>query len=677
MYFYPMKASELVQKCFVFAALWCLKSAVGLVHAQEADSAAIFLQRALDQPQTIARTADLQKSLEWSIRSNRVETEIIALYQLGLSYEQSQLTAKAQKSYEKCIQRAKKHNAEKPQLLEALFESTMQLAQMELRSGDGSRALSKLTELPGTALLAVEPIRKNAYNRLRAQALMSCQREAEAMVVLDAQLQWEVNNDDYFGQVDTRLLRGDVYARTQRQAEAQNEYLKALEMAKALQSVDHVTRCNDKLAANYRQNDQIENELFYRNSNVQNYRMNDNSLGVFNENQQIADAYIQSNQLEKAEQIVADNVFFSQTNIVGNTTQNLDLQALQLKSAILSENAQSYRELATAYDNNKNYDKALLHYRTYVAFQDSVQAIREQELQLALSNNSQLEGNEKRITDLEKDRELSEQRILLLEQEKALSGERVLHRNIIIGVLIFFVLAGIVGGFVFVRLTRSRQKADKLIALQSLTGQMNPHFIFNALNSVNEYIGHNDERAANRYLTSFSKLMRQVMDDSRKPFISLQEEVDMLELYLQLEHARFSDRFQYHLEVDKNMDIGAFEIPPMLLQPYIENAIWHGLRYREAAGALRITIGEASEWVEVTIEDNGIGIERSKAMKTNNQRKQRSLAMANTETRIRLIREVYHFPIDLRIERANADELYPGTRVILRCPKHQTISIQP
>lgn len=664
-YFYTMKVAQIG----LFLFLWCMGMHTHNALAQDVDSASTLLQLALAQPPSVARTSYLQKALEWSIRANQAENEIIALYQLGLDYSTNHLTAKANKSFEKCLQRSSKIRSESPAILEIRFEATMQLAQMELKEGKAPSALRLLNDLPGSVLVAVSPIRKNAYNRLRAQSMMLDHRENEALTVLDAQLKWEIENDDYFGQIETRLLRGDVYARMQRLSEAQTEYLAALDMAKALQSVDHITRCNAKLASNFRQNDQIESELFYRNSNVQNYQMNDNSYGVFNEKNEIADAYIQSNQLEKAEQIVAENVAFSQNNLVATTTQAMDLQALQFKSSILSENAQSYRDLATAYDNNKNYEKAILNYRKYMAFQDSVQAIRKQELELALSNNTMLEGNEKRINDLEKDRELNEQRILLLEQEKALDNERVVQRNIIIGVLIFMVLAGLVGGYSFLRLTRSRQQSDKLVALQSLTGQMNPHFIFNALNSVNEFIGRNDERAANRYLTSFSKLMRQVMDDSRKSFIPLQEELDMLQLYLQLEHARFSDRFNYTIEVDANMDISAYEIPPMLLQPYIENAIWHGLRYREEFGALSIAVSEKQGQLEVVITDNGIGIERSKALKTNNQRKQRSLAMRNTETRIRLIHEVYHYPIQLHIADAFAQKDYPGTRITLRCPK--------
>jgi len=123
-----------------------------------------------------------------------------------------------------------------------------------------------------------------------------------------------------------------------------------------------------------------------------------------------------------------------------------------------------------------------------------------------------------------------------------------------------------------------------------LRSQMNPHFIFNALNSVNSFISKNDERSANKYLSDFSKLMRMVMENSQQDFVSLNAEINILELYLGLEHFRFSEKFDFTFDVDSEIDKDAFEIPPMLIQPYIENAVWHGLRYKEQKGKLSIAI---------------------------------------------------------------------------------------
>ena len=118
---------------------------------------------------------------------------------------------------------------------------------------------------------------------------------------------------------------------------------------------------------------------------------------------------------------------------------------------------------------------------------------------------------------------------------------------------------------------------------------MNPHFIFNALNSVNSFIATNDERAANRYLSEFSGLMRAVLENSEEDFIPLSKEIELLQKYTKLEHFRFQDKFDYDILVDDAIPTNQFKIPPMLLQPYIENAVWHGLRYKKEKGFLTIT----------------------------------------------------------------------------------------
>src|SRR5690606_21497967 len=118
--------------------------------------------------------------------------------------------------------------------------------------------------------------------------------------------------------------------------------------------------------------------------------------------------------------------------------------------------------------------------------------------------------------------------------------------------------------------SRKRRIANQVLALKSLRSQMNPHFIFNALNSVNNYISKNDERSANKYLSDFSRLMRTVMENSQHEFISLSTELNILQLYLSLEHSRFREKFDYELIVEDDVRPDQIEIPPMLIQPFIE-----------------------------------------------------------------------------------------------------------
>lgn len=187
---------------------------------------------------------------------------------------------------------------------------------------------------------------------------------------------------------------------------------------------------------------------------------------------------------------------------------------------------------------------------------------------------------------------------------------------------------------------------------------MNPHFIFNALNSVNNYIARSDERSANRYLSDFSTLMRAVLENSEEDFIPLTKELELLELYTKLEHSRFSDKFDYKINVSEHLDVNAFQIPPMLLQPYIENAIWHGLRYTDEKGFLKIDIAEKSkDSIEISIIDNGVGRKKSAELKTSNQKKQKSKGMGNIKKRIDILNDMYKDKVDVKI----ADYMPDGT----------------
>jgi LytS/YehU family sensor histidine kinase len=218
------------------------------------------------------------------------------------------------------------------------------------------------------------------------------------------------------------------------------------------------------------------------------------------------------------------------------------------------------------------------------------------------------------------------------------------------------------------RSNKQRRLANNLLALKSLRTQMNPHFIFNALNSVNSFIAQNDERAANRYLTEFSTLMRSVLENSEEDFIPLEKEIELLQLYLKLEHSRFQDKFDYELTVDKQIDVGQFQIPPMLLQPYVENAVWHGLRYKEEKGFLKVELlRKDEESIQIIITDNGIGRKKSTELKTEYQKKKRSKGMQNIKQRIAILNEMYKDKVDVFIEDLYDDTT--GTKVILTLKK--------
>ena len=199
---------------------------------------------------------------------------------------------------------------------------------------------------------------------------------------------------------------------------------------------------------------------------------------------------------------------------------------------------------------------------------------------------------------------------------------------------------------------------------------MNPHFIFNALNSVNNYIARKDERSANRYLSDFAFLMRSVMENSKHDFIPLTDEVKIIELYIKLEHERFQEKFDYVFHVDEDINTESFLIPPMLIQPYIENAVWHGLRYKEEKGTLRVELKQQNKFLKITISDDGIGRKMSMELKTKNQQQNHSTGLKNIENRLKIINEVHHLKIKVEVTDL-IPETQSGTLVKIWVPMHE------
>ena len=320
------------------------------------------------------------------------------------------------------------------------------------------------------------------------------------------------------------------------------------------------------------------------------------------------------------------------------------------------------RKLSEVYRDIGDYNKALLAYQQYVELVDKLYVKKEQEISQANRFNRDISNQQSRISSLETDRQLSK-------SIYELSNEQNKRQKLIIYSLIGGLLLLLVTAYFMYKYIKQQKLANNLLALKSLRSQMNPHFIFNALNSVNSFIATNDERTANKYLSDFSQLMRSVLENSEEDFIPLEKEIELLELYTKLEHFRFKDKFEYSIKVDENVKVNEFQIPPMLLQPYIENAVWHGLRYKKEKGKLNINITQISnDEITITIIDDGVGREKSKALKTENQQKQNSKGMGNIKKRVSILNEMYKDKVDVFIKDfQKADDT--GTKVVVTIKK--------
>lgn len=324
-----------------------------------------------------------------------------------------------------------------------------------------------------------------------------------------------------------------------------------------------------------------------------------------------------------------------------NEEEGLDILISAYKLALDRGNVKEARlsliALTDYYKKTKNSDKILDLYQDFVQSLDS----------LILRDSS--------LIDV-KLFEITEEKILRLEKEKQLQNELISRKNyynlMLGGSLVLLILLTLI----IVWAWNSVKKRNKQIALQSLRREMNPHFVFNSLNSVNQFIASNNELEANKYLSSYSNLMRRFMENSNNDFVSLSSEIDQLSKYLELEKLRFPDKFDYTITVDEELDSDLVKIPNMIIQPNLENAIWHGLRYRETKGNLNLSFTKSGSHTIVIIDDNGIGLDASASMKTKNQKLHESRGLTNVKERIKLINDIYKSKISMEITEKSGDE---------------------
>ena len=228
----------------------------------------------------------------------------------------------------------------------------------------------------------------------------------------------------------------------------------------------------------------------------------------------------------------------------------------------------------------------------------------------------------------------------------------------------------------FVLETRNRQKrkaaVEKVITekklteleMQALKAQINPHFVFNCLNSIKGFIFEKDFKQADKYLDKFSDLMRSTIDNSDASIISLQSEMNYLDNYLQLEKLRFEEKFDYRIEVDKDINKEKIFVPAMLLQPYVENAIRHGMRFLEnKKGHINISASTENNYLICKIDDNGIGREKAAALKSKMHIEYQSRGMNISRRRA----ELYKIEQEV-VDKKDADGNSTGTTIIVKIP---------
>ena len=322
-----------------------------------------------------------------------------------------------------------------------------------------------------------------------------------------------------------------------------------------------------------------------------------------------------------------------------------------------NESMKMHKNLSELYTKTGDYKKALQYYQSYAAIKDS-------------------------LFDKDKTKEIA-QKEFSYEQEKKdvkskqeLENQKLIRNAIATGGCI--IILSSIFSFIFYKRRRDAVQKQKETSLnlqvsetemKALRSQMNPHFIFNALQSIQTFLVSHKSEEANEYLLKFSKLMRLVLENSQYSEVPLKVDMQALELYMQLESIRLPHPFTYHFNIDESVNVENDNIPPLILQPFVENAIWHGLQYKPNPGDINISIAKKDNVLYATVEDNGLGREMSRQITQPFVDKKESLGMKLTEERLKVLNETKKINARFKITDLFTNENKPaGTKVELILP---------
>ena len=313
--------------------------------------------------------------------------------------------------------------------------------------------------------------------------------------------------------------------------------------------------------------------------------------------------------------------------------------------------------LAELYENIDDKPKAYEFYKSAVDLEKNTLGQQNISYVNNLISKHDLQAKINEINNLE-----SQSRIKTLQFSK--------NKNILIITLITIALLSIALYSIYRQRLLNNDKKILVLEQQALQTQMNPHFIFNALNSIKLYIINNEQKQAVYYLNKFSKLIRNILDVSKVKEVSLRDELSTMELYMSIENIRFSNEIDYKVDINPDLNTDTIKVPPLILQPFIENAIWHGLSSKESDKQIMLTATKNSnKIVEINIIDNGIGRPAADKIKKGKSLKRKSVGIDLTKERLKTFSEDYDTEYSLEYhDLKKEDGSSAGTKVSIKLP---------
>jgi tetratricopeptide (TPR) repeat protein/anti-sigma regulatory factor (Ser/Thr protein kinase) len=438
---------------------------------------------------------------------------------------------------------------------------------------------------------------------------------------------------------------GLIYKKIGKYSDALKNFTRILDIQNELKSKSIISTIYRNIAEVYEKQDDFQKALYYykKSYNLMDKKSNELIAGLLNN---FGNIYKKLGNYNVALQYLKQSISITDSiNKFGNL------------------NIKNHKDISDLYFAINDFKNAYKYQLLFVTLKDSIynKEIHKQIVEINTKYETERKEKDIKIKDLE-----------LKKNYEKIKNQRIIILCFILGFIVFISSLLFVYKYKKLKDNKKRnilkQELDRYMNL-SLTQQIKPHFIFNSLNSLHYYLARNDNELSIKFLEKFSDLIRIILNNSQHETIPIQDELDALQLYLELEAIRSKNKFEYSINIASDIDTQEFKIPTLLIQPYVENSIWHGLMHRADKGKIIIEMKKKGDVVLCSIEDNGIGREKAMEFRKKKDYGRQSIGTDIKEKRLNIINSLYKTQmnvtyIDLKDEHGSAK----GTRVEINIP---------
>jgi len=573
-----------------------------------------------------------------SLEKNYSEGEVFAYIMLGNQYRNKSLFKKSKKYLNQALKISKEKK-----LVEFHVVSLNMLGVVERRLDNIKSALSyhqealQLAELQPSKTKSIQKSIAVCHNSM-GNIYLSLKQYDLALKEFNNSLEIEKTSNNYLGLAINYHNIGAIYEAQNKLNAALKNYKLSLSYNEKINSDVGRVICNTSIGSIYVKQNNPEAALKIIEPTIELAEKNQDQFYIAFAYITLGWAYNKLNNLELAEIWL---------------TKGLEVaKKYELKSSI----SDAYLHLSELNEKKNNTKLALKQFKKSVALNQSI--LSEKNAQFVSSLRLQYETEKKNS------------QILSLASENEIVKLR-LEKNKKTGLLIFSALI-LLGATLFLFYRHRQLKSEKMILTleqDMLRNQMNPHFIFNSLNSIKLYIINNEKENAVYYLTKFSKFIRKILMASTEKQISLAEELETMQLYINIENIRFSNKINYSTIINPMVDINALKVPSLVLQPFLENALWHGLSSKKDNKKITIYVDQPKkDHISISISDNGIGRKASREIKEKKVLKRKSVGIEITKQRLENFSKRYTQSYTLKIQDLYENDSPSGTKVTLTIP---------